>query len=274
MVACVEAPLSNGKTVHQDAVSWITAIIAGMGLAASAITSGLGHSNTAAHVAANALSLFGYMQAQAIIGMTAVTLPPIVQAWTQNFAWSMGIIKIEFMQDIFTWYIKATGGKPATLLSQVGEVSVQIAKRSVDTAGKIPYAMSRAEMYGFLEEPQYFRKRDYYSQVSPRSELVKRATPASESEVIKVSGIDRVAYKAHIESTNLFMTGIAFFVAFLGLTTIGVCAFKWFFELAVKAKWMKGSKFLDFRNGWLTVLKGIMYRIVRTCIAWGIRPLT
>jgi hypothetical protein len=41
-----------------------------------------------------------------------------------------------------------------------------------------------------------------------------------------------------------------------------VSAFKGISELAIKAKWMKGSKFLEFRNGWLIVLKGIMYRCV------------
>ncbi|KAK0855108.1 putative flavin carrier protein 3 [Friedmanniomyces endolithicus] len=63
--ACVEASLSNGKTVDQKAVAWALAVISGLALVASAITSGLGHSNTAAHVAANALALFGYFQAQA-----------------------------------------------------------------------------------------------------------------------------------------------------------------------------------------------------------------
>ena len=64
-VACVEANLSNGQTVDQKGVGWATAVISGLALVASAVTSGLGHSNTAAHVAANALSLFGYFQAQA-----------------------------------------------------------------------------------------------------------------------------------------------------------------------------------------------------------------
>jgi hypothetical protein len=79
-VACVEAELSNVKTVYQKAVGWTTAVIAGLGLVASSVTSGLGHSNTAAHVAANALSLFGFFQAQAMVGMTAVDMPPIVRA--------------------------------------------------------------------------------------------------------------------------------------------------------------------------------------------------
>ena len=113
--ACVEAQLSNGKTVDQKGVGWTTAVIAGLALLASAVTSGLGHSNTAAHVAANALSLFGFFQAQAIIGMTSVPLPPIVASWTQNFQWSLGIIRVGFLQSICIWYQRATGGTPSTL---------------------------------------------------------------------------------------------------------------------------------------------------------------
>ncbi|KAJ4157290.1 putative flavin carrier protein 3 [Fusarium falciforme] len=76
-VACVEADFSNGKTVDLVGVKWATAVIAGLGLVASAIVSGVGHANTAAHVASNSLSLFGYFQAQAILGLTSVGLPPL-----------------------------------------------------------------------------------------------------------------------------------------------------------------------------------------------------
>lgn len=67
IVACVEADLSNGKTVNLQVIGWITAVIAGLALVASAVTSGLGHSNTAAHVAANALSLFGFFNLKQLL---------------------------------------------------------------------------------------------------------------------------------------------------------------------------------------------------------------
>ncbi|KAL3960710.1 hypothetical protein ACCO45_005827 [Purpureocillium lilacinum] len=129
-VACVEADISNGKTVNLVGVKWATAIIAGLALLSSAVVNGLGHSNAAAHVAANSLALFGYFQAQAIVGLTGVPLPPIVQAWTMDFQWSMGIIRVGFMQDIFTWYQRATGGTPSTIFDSLTTVSVQVAKRS------------------------------------------------------------------------------------------------------------------------------------------------
>lgn len=95
-VACVEAMVSNGQTVNLIGVKWASAIVAGLALASSGFLSGLGHTNAASHVAANALSLMGYFQSQAMIGLVGIPLPPVVQAWTQDFQWSMGIIDVAF----------------------------------------------------------------------------------------------------------------------------------------------------------------------------------
>jgi hypothetical protein len=242
MLACIEADLSNGHSVEQKAVAWVTAVIAGVGLAASAITSGLGHSNTAAHVAANAMSLFGYMQAQAFIGLSAVPLPPIVAAWTQNFQWSMGIIRVQFLQTMATWYQRATGGTPTTHLSQLDVYSVEVqkkfkAKRAIEfTTRAVQRLMTRSNA---------------------------AATEAQAgSERLVLHGVERVGFKARIETTNIFFTGYTFFMIFIILTVIGVVAFKFICEGLTKAGKMKSDKFVDFRNGWQTILKGILFRVV------------
>ena len=237
--ACVEAQLSNGKTVDQKGVGWTTAVIAGLALLASAVTSGLGHSNTAAHVAANALSLFGFFQAQAIIGMTAVPLPPIVASWTQNFQWSLGIIRVGFLESICTWYQRATGGTPSTLLSTLNTESVEVQKRSLNlgkTIMRAAHALSKR-----ADNP---------------------SATASAAKVVIVSGIKRVGFRARIETTNIFLTGLIFFMIFVFLTAVCVMLFKGFCEIAVKAGWFKGDKFEDFRTGWKVVLKGILFRLV------------
>ncbi|KAK3327807.1 hypothetical protein B0T19DRAFT_441751 [Cercophora scortea] len=253
-VACVEADISNGKTVDLAGVKWATAIIAGFALCSSAIVSGLGHSNAASHVAANALSLFAYFQAQAMIGLTAVPLPPVVMAWTQDFQWSMGIIKLDFMQDVFTWYQRATGGTPSQIFDSLTTVSVQVEKRALDFAsvGMSVAKRSLAMMPRSITEP--------ISTVM-KHDLIRRGNIQTGSGSYIVYGIQRVAFRAGIESTNLFMTGLIFFCIFVLLTVMCVAAFKGFCELAVKKKWMKGDTFLEFRNGWFTVLKGILFRM-------------
>ncbi|KAI9039918.1 transient receptor potential ion channel family protein [Aspergillus affinis] len=237
-ITCLEASLSNSKTVYQQGVGWSTAIISGLGLAASAITSGLGHSNTAAHVAANALSLFSFMQSQAIIGMTSVHMPPIVESWTQNFQWSMGIIRIGFLETICTWYQRATGGTPSTILSQLSTTSVEVLKkRSFDTSVGLARSAS-----GHL-----FKREGEQS--------------GAKSSSITVKGIERVGFKAKIEQTNIFLTGLIFFVFFVTVVMIFVALFKAGCEVLAKHGKMKSDKFQDFRNGWKTVARGILFRL-------------
>nr|POF01131.1 flavin carrier protein 1 [Quercus suber] len=238
--ACVETELSNGKTVDQKGVAWALAVVSGLALVASAITSGLGHSNTAAHVAANALALFGYFQAQAFVGMTAVSLPPIVSSWTQNFQWSMGIIRVGFIQNICVWYQRATGGTPSQLLFSLATTSVQVEKRE-------------------LKRAALMMKRGIVNALTPRADT---STTATAGTAVVVRGIERVGFRAHIEKTNIFLTGYIFFLIFVVFTVLGVLIFKGVCELLARSGHMNGDKFQDFRNGWTTVTKGILFRIV------------
>jgi hypothetical protein len=245
-IACVEAALSNGKTVNQVGVSWTTAVISGLGLAASAITSGLGHSNTAAHVAANALSLFGFMQSQAMIGMVAVDMPPIVEAWTQNFQWSMGIIRVGFLQRIATWYQRATGGTPSTVLSELGDTSVEVLRR---------------RKRDFTEPAMDLVKKATNSLVAKRASSIAKRSDQEAQKLTVIRGIDRVAFRASMEETNVFLTGLIFFSVFVVFVVIIVAAFKGITELLVKHGKMKSERFQDFRNGWKVVLRGILFRL-------------
>ncbi|EME46267.1 hypothetical protein DOTSEDRAFT_70309 [Dothistroma septosporum NZE10] len=249
-VACVEAELSNGKTVDQKGVAWTIAVLAGLALVASAITSGLGHSNTAAHVAANAMALFGYFQAQAFIGMSAVSLPPIVASWTQNFQWSMGIIRVGFLQKLATWYQRATGGTPSTILTSLSSSSVRVEKRGL--TGGVDKAFDLMKRAAIKVNNHILQARSNTG----------ASTNTDSSQQVVVKGIERVGFRAGIERTNIFLTGYIFFVIFVIFVVLGVVIFKVVCEGLTKAGRMKGDKFQDFRNGWTTVLKGILFRIV------------
>jgi hypothetical protein len=188
------------------------------------------------------MSLFGYMQAQAFIGLSAVPLPPIVAAWTQNFQWSMGIIRVQFLQTLATWYQRATGGTPTTHLSQLDVYSVEVQKK---------FKMKRA-----IEFTTRAAQR-----LMTRSNAAATEAQAG-SERLVLHGVERVGFKARIETTNIFFTGYTFFMIFIILTVIGVVAFKFICEGLTKAGKMKSDKFVDFRNGWRTILKGILFRVV------------
>jgi hypothetical protein len=216
-------------------VKWASAGVIALALFASAIINGLGFSNAASHIASNTLSLFAYFQAQAMLGLCAIPLPPVVKSWTQDFQWTMGIINVGFVQDIMTWYQRSTGGQPTLIFDKLHDVSVQVekAKRSVP----------------LLESAVGLARRS-------AGGLSKRAMETSYGTYV-VYGIQRVAFRAGIESTNLFLTAFTFFYIFMLLAALGVVLFKGFCELAVKTKIIKGDAFFEFRAGWLTFLKGI-----------------
>lgn len=230
-LACVQAFFSNGKTVSQVGVKWATAVIAGIGLLMSALLSSFGNSTAASHISANTMSLFLYFQSVVVVAMQHVhRVPPIAAAWSENLVWSMGLIRISFMQRIFRWYVQSTGGSPSLYLTST-TISI-LTQRGLD----------------------YLRS----------FELFKRATNVlyGNSNVLIFRGIRRLAYRVRIENTSVVPTGFTFFVlcGYVLAGFIMVC--KYIMELSIRLGWMKSDRFAEFRENWKMVLKGSLLRYI------------
>lgn len=248
-IACLEAEISNGKTVDLVGVKWATAAVIALAIFSSALVHGLGFVNAASHIAANSLALFSYFQAQAMLGLCSVPLPPVAMAWTQDFQWTMGIIRVSFMQTALTWYQRATGGTASVIFDTLHTVSVQIQKRS------LPLLEPAAEVV----------RRSVGEVAEHASNIAKRSYIMTSYGSYVVYGIQRVGFRARIETTNLFLTSLTFFYFLALFTTVGVILFKLGCELAIKMNLVKGETFSEFRNGWLTSLKGILFRLTLVC---------
>ncbi|RAH69403.1 transient receptor potential ion channel family protein [Aspergillus aculeatinus CBS 121060] len=195
-IACLSADLSNGRTVDQAAVSWVLAAMTGLGLIGSAIAMIGGHLHSATQLSVASLDLLSFMQSQAMFGLCSVRLPPIAQSWTQIFQWTIGIVRIGFVQSFGRWYLRATGGTPSTVVDNSKSISVIVEKR------------------GFSDPVLS----------SGRSLLRRTGSNVSKSNENSVKGITRMAYRAGIESTNVFMTAYFSFmfvavILFVGLAT-------------------------------------------------------
>lgn len=152
-------------------------------------------------------------------------------------------------QNIFTWYQRATGGTPSQLFNTLENISVQVQKRSlavVDPAMGLAKRAVAMMPRGVVEHG---------------TTLAKRGNEKNSSGSYVVYGIQRVAYRAKIESTNLFLTGFVFFCVALVFSALAVAIAKGLCEMASKLHWIKGDRFQDFRNGWRVVLKGVLYRV-------------
>lgn len=192
-LACVQAILSNGKTVQTKYAAWPIAAISGVGVLTSGFVSVIGYSATAAHIASNSISLFIYFQNLAITAMMGVSrVPPIAAAWTQNFQWSMGIINTNFMQKIFDWYVQATNGVSNVVVANKDVLSISVQKRAISMASSSDYNFDT-----ILDDSNLYTT----SEKDPSNYSAK---------ILVLRGIERVAYLANIELSNFFLTGIVF----------------------------------------------------------------
>lgn len=250
LLACIQADLSNSKTVEHTAVKWVTAVISGLGLVASAVIATMGSSISSAHVAANAVSLFAYFQSVVIITMIAVDhVPPMASAWAQNIAWSVGIIRIEFMQKIFRWYVQATGGTPSTYIISP-TISVLVQKRDI-------FSRSVQTIANFSRDALHSMARRLESRSSDGLQ-----SPSSSSTLLVLRGIHRVAYQANIENTSVVLTSFTFFVLICLAIALCFCLFYGLVFLLIRTNSISNDKFVYFRANWRVMLKGTILRIL------------
>lgn len=266
-LACVEAVLTNGKTVQTKYASWPIAAISGLGVITSGVVSVIGHSSTAAHIASNSMSLFIYFQSLAITSMMAVAkVPPIAAAWAQNFQWSLGIIRLDFIQNIANWYLQATGGSPTDVLgSDYLSVSVQKVKRSMaETFAEVYQKAKRANHLTIFKRAIALDSDTfgYSDNLDNDSYTTNEKDDDLSSKILVLRGIQRVAYLAKIEITSLFMTAIIFLLFFAFVMIVCLVFFKAIIEICIRSKIMNEGKFNEYRLQWSHIIKGALYRLL------------
>lgn len=265
-VGCLQASFSNGKTVSHMGAKWATAVVAGLGLLISGFLSLYGNSASASRMSAMSISLFTYFQSVVIISMLHVEkVPPICGAWSENLAWSMGLIRVGFMQKIIRWYVQATGGTPTQYLTST-ETSVLV-QRSWEYTKRRVWATtdniksSIADSLSMLV-PQTL-KTAYQTGVSLYArdsvDLVDMNNVQGSKWLVILRGIDRVGYKANIEPTAVVSTGITFFVLCLYVLLVIWFLFR---LIAVKSKSTIGKRTLDVGYSWAATFRGVLGRYI------------
>lgn len=243
LLSCLQSSFSNGKTVSQVGIKWATACVAGLGLLIAAIMLTFGNLNAALHIATNAVSLFMYFQSVIVVAMQSVErVPPIALAWSENLAWSMGLIRVGFMQKIFRWYVQLTGGTPT--LYFVGTTKQILVQRAL----------------GFLSNLHEFAANS-----NRITRGIKRSLDyslSSNQNLIVLRGIERIGYNSHIEPTSIVVTGFTFFVL-MGFVLVVILVFiKLLTVLLIRLKKMNPNRMGHFRKSFPVILKGSMLRYI------------
>jgi hypothetical protein len=278
-LACVQATLSNGKTVQTKWASWGIGIVILLFLLTAGAVSVAGYTSAASHIASNTVSLFVYFQSVAIISMMAVKrLPPIAAAWAQNFQWTMGLMRVGFMQKIFTWYVQATGGTSTNILPNDDVISLEVQKRSLpDASALLPeYGHSalptmvrnginrnlyRAMAFGLNQMPRIVSRANDDQDTKGTTTTDQRDDDLS-SKTLVLRGMQRVAYLARIELSNVFLTGLVFFVIVGVFIVIVISLFRLGVSAWSRAKPEHAGRFSDYKRGWRLILKGVLFRLV------------
>lgn len=255
LLACVDAQLSNGITVEKGEISWVTAFTVGGSLLWAVFVVSCSNPTlhyyhpTTAKFASYSLAFYTFIQSQALIGMTSVPLPPIVSAWTQNFVWAVGIVEMKFLQRFFDWYIRSTGGQRSSLFDQISTISVIVMKRDLSKVKKV------------VELATGIGKNALRRRAVDETQSVQQ--DSSNVEPIMVKGIERVAFKAGIEQTNLFLTSYSMFIIFAFVVVILFLVFRGVVEyLARKRKMGMEKRFIVFREHWKLMLRKVVLCLV------------
>ncbi|KAL2885306.1 transient receptor potential ion channel [Ceratocystis lukuohia] len=111
MAACIQSQVTNGKTTDLAAVSWAATGIAGAALIVSGISAfGAGAAVGTASPSPSFVQVVGWMQGMAMNGMLSVNYPPIYRSFTQNFAFTTGLVGWDKLQIAIDNFRSRTGG--------------------------------------------------------------------------------------------------------------------------------------------------------------------
>lgn len=251
LLGCLQATINNGKTISHIGAKWATAVVAGICLLISAGLSLFGNSAAAARMSAFAISLFTYFQSVVIISMICVeATPPIAASWSENLAWSMGIIRVEFMQKIFRWYIQSTGGTPTQYLTTSAK-QILTQRSQDDIVFKQANSIFNSISNFFLE------KRSSIDQFFIGLQGIQ-----SNDYLTVLRGMNRVSYGANIEPTSLVCTTFTFFIFFLYVLIGLYFVFRGFTKILKNRSTSKVNVHLNDDKAWAPVFKGMLSRYI------------
>ena len=166
------------------------------------------------------MSLFVYFQSLAVTAMMAVArTPPLAAAWAQNFMWSLGVVRVGFVQDIANWYLQATGGTPTDILkSRYLSISVQkFVKKFIKRSAMAIAEHSPEFMTHLTKRINVLLDTESIGALDSDLYTTNEKSGESSGKILVLRGIQRVAYLSNIEITDMFMTSIQFLLFLFSL---------------------------------------------------------
>jgi hypothetical protein len=206
--ACIQATLSNGWSVHQQSVEWVTGAFAIVALL-SAIWQSWSPEAVAPIIFVDLFHLYQTIASTALLNLN---YPSVYRAYTLNFAWAMGFLPSTPIQDSINRMRHLTGGTLAdsSTGSAVSLVNRKYSPYNTATNLIVQAAGPALRLVKAMAEPILFS-------FGPDQGTVQTVT--ADSSNILQAGVPIYVNTLHIATANAFMT---VFLTVLMLSAIAI----------------------------------------------------
>lgn len=247
-LGCIQAGVTNGKTVSIPAVPYVAAGVAVAALALSGFAA-LGSAGLvgAPAPAVSFSTVIGWFQSMSMNGMHSVNYPPVYRSFSQNFGFSSGLIPWDQMQTAIDNFRSSTGGN-------LTNDSVQFLRNSTLTYTDGSNSSSSSFDFG---------KRD----ITTSTNSTEDASSNPQVNNI-VHGIGGYVEALTIPQANTFMTVLLIFAIVIAAITVGILLLKVILEgWALFGSFPK--RLTGFRKRyWMTLAKTITQLILLLYGIW------
>ncbi|KAL7935385.1 hypothetical protein V8C35DRAFT_271682 [Trichoderma chlorosporum] len=208
MVACIQAQVTNGKTMNVPAVSYVAVGIAGVSLVATGMSAVGGAMSGSGAVAAAGPSfgdVAGWFQGMAMSGMLSVNYPPIYKSFAKNFAFSVGLIPWNGLLTSIDHFRANTGGNlTEDSVAYLRNLTMQLDEEQDDTSNSTSVSLSRL-----------VRRQDASSNPGITGQITQT-----------ISGIKNFAESVSVPKSDVFMTALLIVAIVIASVVTGILLVK------------------------------------------------
>lgn len=213
-LGCIEAGVTNGKSVNIPAVPYVAAGVAAAALALS----GFAALGTVGLVGAPApavsfSTVIGWFQTMQMNGMHSVNYPPIYRSFSKNFAFSGGLVPWDRMQTTIDNFRAATGGN----LTQSSVSSLRnsnlVFSDGTNASSSSSFSFRRRDLASFL--------------IRDITTTTNDTSSGSKKDVNHIRhGIAGYVEQLKIPQENTFMAVLLIFSVIIAAITVAILLFK------------------------------------------------
>ncbi|UKZ53858.1 hypothetical protein TrVGV298_007660 [Trichoderma virens] len=210
MVACIQAQVTNGKTMSVPAVSYVAAGIAGVSLVAtgmSAVGGAMSGGGTVGVATAGPTftDVAGWFQGMAMGGMLSVNYPPIYRSFAKNFAFSVGLIPWNgLLNSIDDFRAKTGGNLTEDSVAYLRNLTIQLQQQQDDSDNSTAISLSRLV------------RRDDSAGVGDISGQISQT----------ISGMKNFAESVSVPKSDVFMTALLIVAIVIASVVTGILLIK------------------------------------------------